>query len=54
MGLERRDGHFVLQTEDGEFPTRSIVIAAGIGAFSPRRLPQPSQSRGTVAGSTTS
>jgi thioredoxin reductase (NADPH) len=23
-----------------EFPTRSIIIAAGIGAFSPRRLPQ--------------
>jgi thioredoxin reductase (NADPH) len=33
--------HFVLETSDGEFPTRAIVIAAGIGAFSPRRLPQP-------------
>jgi thioredoxin reductase (NADPH) len=33
--------HFVLETDDGEFPTRAIVIAAGIGAFSPRRLPQP-------------
>ena len=40
IGLERRDGHFVLQTEAGEFPSRAIVIAAGIGAFSPRRLPQ--------------
>jgi thioredoxin reductase (NADPH) len=40
VGLERRDAHFVLQTEQGEFPTRAIVIAAGIGAFSPRRLPQ--------------
>ena len=40
MGLERRDGHFVLQTENGEFPSKAIVIAAGIGAFSPRRLPQ--------------
>ena len=40
MGLERRDGHVVLQTEGGEFPSRAIVIAAGIGAFSPRRLPQ--------------
>lgn len=40
MGLDRRDGIFVLQTENGEFPTRAIVIAAGIGAFSPRRLPQ--------------
>ena len=40
MGLERRDGQIVLQTESGEFPSRAIVIAAGIGAFSPRRLPQ--------------
>jgi thioredoxin reductase (NADPH) len=40
MGLERRDGHLVLQTENGEFPSKAIVIAAGIGAFSPRRLPQ--------------
>ena len=40
MGLERGDGHFVLQTDRGEFPSKAIVIAAGIGAFSPRRLPQ--------------
>jgi thioredoxin reductase (NADPH) len=39
-GLEDGDGHFVLATEDGRFPTRALVIAAGIGAFSPRRLPQ--------------
>jgi ferredoxin/flavodoxin---NADP+ reductase len=38
--LERADDHFVLITETDRFPTRSIVIAAGIGAFSPRRLPQ--------------
>jgi thioredoxin reductase (NADPH) len=38
--LERNDDHFVLVTETDRFPTRSIVIAAGIGAFSPRRLPQ--------------
>src|SRR3954470_13679712 len=38
--LEERDGHFVLITDTDEFPTRAIVIAAGIGAFSPRRLPQ--------------
>jgi len=35
------DRHFVLLTDGGRFPTRSIIIAAGIGAFSPRRLPQP-------------
>lgn len=40
-GLEERDGHFVLRTSAGEYPTRAIVLAAGIGAFSPRRLPQP-------------
>ena len=38
--LESRDGQFVLHTETGAFPTKAIVIAAGIGAFSPRRLPQ--------------
>ncbi|MDQ2889673.1 MAG: NAD(P)/FAD-dependent oxidoreductase [Gemmatimonadota bacterium] len=39
-GLEEANGHFVLVTEADRFPTRSIVLAAGIGAFSPRRLPQ--------------
>ncbi|MGQ0764558.1 MAG: NAD(P)/FAD-dependent oxidoreductase [Gemmatimonadota bacterium] len=39
-GLEEEDGHFVLVTEDSRFPTRALVIAAGIGAFTPRRLPQ--------------
>ncbi len=40
IGLEEQDGHFVLVTETDRFPTRSVIIAAGIGAFSPRRLPQ--------------
>ena len=40
-GLHEADGHFVLETDRGRFPTRAIIIAAGIGAFSPRRLPQP-------------
>lgn len=39
-GLDEEDGMFVLRTTDGDFPTRSVVIAGGIGAFSPRRLPQ--------------
>lgn len=39
-GLEKDGGRFVLVTETDRFPTRSVVIAAGIGAFSPRRLPQ--------------
>jgi thioredoxin reductase len=38
--LEKDGDRFVLVTERDRFPTRSIVIAAGIGAFSPRRLPQ--------------
>ncbi len=39
-GLEERNGLFVLHTDKGEFTSRAILIAAGIGAFSPRRLPQ--------------
>jgi ferredoxin/flavodoxin---NADP+ reductase len=31
-------GHFVLETATDRFPTRTIVIAAGIGAFEARRL----------------
>src|SRR5881392_352621 len=38
--LERNDDHFILVTETDRFPTKTLVIAAGIGAFSPRRLPQ--------------
>jgi thioredoxin reductase (NADPH) len=41
VGLEEENGHFVLVTDKDRFPSRAIVIAAGIGAFSPRRLPQP-------------
>ena len=40
VGLEEEENHFVLVTETDRFPTRSVVIAAGIGAFRPRRLPQ--------------
>lgn len=40
VALHEADGHFVLETETGRFPSRSVIIAAGIGAFSPRRLPQ--------------
>ena len=39
-GLDAEGDHFVLRTATDEFPSRSIVVAAGIGAFSPRRLPQ--------------
>jgi thioredoxin reductase (NADPH) len=39
-GLDESGGIFVLHTDKAEFRSRSILIAAGIGAFSPRRLPQ--------------
>ena len=39
-GLETEDDHFVLTTATDRFPTRSVIIAGGIGAFSPRKLPQ--------------
>jgi ferredoxin/flavodoxin---NADP+ reductase len=41
VSLEEDGGTFTLVTETDRFPTRAIVIAGGIGAFSPRRLPQP-------------
>jgi thioredoxin reductase (NADPH) len=31
-------GHFVLETSEGEYASRTILIAAGIGAFEARRL----------------
>ncbi len=40
VALEEADGIFTLVTETDSFPTRAIVVAAGIGAFEPRRLPQ--------------
>jgi thioredoxin reductase (NADPH) len=40
IALEEADGVFTLVTETDRFPSRSLIIAAGIGAFSPRRLPQ--------------
>ena len=40
VALEQEDDHYVLVTETGRFASRAIIIAAGIGAFKPRRLPQ--------------
>jgi ferredoxin/flavodoxin---NADP+ reductase len=31
-------GHFVLETSDASYPSRTIIIAAGIGAFEARKL----------------
>src|SRR3954471_8871995 len=38
--LAQRDGNFVLFPGRAQFPMRGIVFPAGIGASSPRRLPQ--------------
>ena len=32
-------GHFLLETDHGVYPTRTLIIAAGIGAFEARKLP---------------
>src|SRR5688500_2842255 len=40
VALEKDSQGFILVTETDRFPTKAIVIAAGLGAFSPRRLPQ--------------
>jgi ferredoxin/flavodoxin---NADP+ reductase len=38
--LEEDGGVFTVVTETDRFPSRAVLVAAGIGAFSPRRLPQ--------------
>jgi thioredoxin reductase len=42
VSLEEDGGVMTLVTETDRFPSRAVIVAAGIGAFSPRRLPQPS------------
>jgi ferredoxin/flavodoxin---NADP+ reductase len=42
VSLEEDGGVLTLVTETDRFPSRAVIVAAGIGAFSPRRLPQPS------------
>lgn len=41
QSLRREDGHFVLGTDRAERRTKTVVIAAGKGAFKPRRLDVP-------------
>ena len=41
VALEEDGETFTLVTETDHYPSRAILIAAGIGAFAPRRLPQP-------------
>ncbi len=39
--VEEDGGVLTVVTDTDRFPSRAVIIAAGIGAFSPRRLPQP-------------
>jgi thioredoxin reductase len=39
--LVREDGHLVVTTDKGRYPTKAVLIAAGVGAFSPRTLECP-------------
>jgi len=42
VSLKRQDGHFEVTTDTGQtYPSRAIIIAAGIGAFAPRKLNAP-------------
>lgn len=36
--LERDDEGYVIKTEKGEYPTRTIIVSAGAGAFSPTKI----------------
>lgn len=38
QSYERKDDHFVLKTDQGEYLTRTILITAGVGAFQPRKI----------------
>ena len=39
--LHRHEGYFVVTTDKGAYPTRTLLIAAGKGALTPRRLKAP-------------
>src|SRR5438046_366140 len=43
VGLRREEANgtrqFVIATDKDEYPSRSVLIAGGIGAFTPRKLP---------------
>ncbi|HEY2849760.1 MAG TPA: NAD(P)/FAD-dependent oxidoreductase, partial [Gemmatimonadaceae bacterium] len=42
VALEEDGGVLTLVTETDRFASRAVIVAAGIGAFTPRRLPHPS------------
>ena len=38
---KQADGTFILTTSKGQHHSRTVVIAAGVGAFQPKKLPNP-------------
>lgn len=46
MAIKRKDGHFVLTTDTREHQSRTLIIAAGIGAFSPKKMNAPGTEEG--------
>ncbi len=38
---QERDGSYILHTEKGAYPTKTVVVCTGAGAFEPRRLDVP-------------
>ncbi len=45
-GLSRKDDHFILTTDKDEHYARTVIISAGIGAFSPKKLNVPGTEEG--------
>ncbi|MBI0584674.1 MAG: NAD(P)/FAD-dependent oxidoreductase [Methanomassiliicoccus sp.] len=37
-GLENRDEHLVVRTDLGEYETKAVILATGMGLFKPKRL----------------
>lgn len=43
LSAERNGDHFILQTDQGVYLTRTILLTAGIGAFQPRKIGLPNE-----------
>ncbi|MGI8924455.1 MAG: NAD(P)/FAD-dependent oxidoreductase [Fimbriimonadales bacterium] len=48
--LEQRDGHWLLRTHTEEHPSKTVIICAGIGAFSPTKIGVDREDHFTGAG----
>lgn len=43
--VQQADGTYVLQTDANEYPSRTVIITSGVGAFTPRKLQIPEAER---------